>query len=119
MQHFLTETFPLLLFGFGGIVFMMFVKINDLNKKPENDSLTFKQTMEKFFKKEWASYGASATLVLITAFAHDEWIVWFAPGGKLGKLVEVPLGIKLGMVLWGAIGHYLLYKFWLGKLEKQ
>jgi hypothetical protein len=119
MSHLISETLPLIGFGLAGILFMVFTKINDLNKKPENDLLSFNQVMSKFFRKEWAAYGASVTLVFITAFSHDEWITIFAPDGKLGKIVEVPFGVKLGMVFWGAVGHYVLYKFWLGKMEKQ
>lgn len=119
MSHFLTETLPLIGFGSLGILFMVFSKINDLNKKPENELLTFNQTMNKFFKKEWAAYGASFTTVLIASMTHDEWLVWFSPEGKLGKLSEVPIGVKLGMVCFGMIGHYILYKFVLGKLDKQ
>ena len=118
MNHFIQETLPLILFGLSGILFMVFTKINDLNHKPENDALTFKQTMKKFFRKEWASYGASVTLVFIASCTHDEWMVWFTTG-KLSKIVEVPLGVKLAMVAFGMVGHYLLYKFWLGKLDKQ
>lgn len=120
MSHFITETVPLIGFGSLGILFMVFSKINDLNKKPENDALTFNQTMSKFFKKEWAAYGASFTTVLIAAFTYDEWLQWFDPeDGKLSKLAEVPIGVKLGMVLFGMVGHYLIYKFVLGKLDKQ
>lgn len=118
MSHFIHETLPLIEFGVGGIALMMFSKINDLNHKPENDLLTFGQTMNKFFKKEWASYFASITLVIIAAATHDEWIVWFRPGGKLENVTEVPLGVKLCMTLFGMIGHYILYKFLLGKLDK-
>lgn len=118
MQHFIKETLPLILFGLSGIVFMIFTKVNDLNHKPENDALNFRQTLKKFFRKEWASYGASVTLVFIAAFSHDEWLLWFTTG-KLSTIIEVPLGIKLAMACFGAMGHYLLYKFWLGKLDKQ
>lgn len=118
MSHFLNETAPLFGYGFLGIVFMIFSKVNDLNKKPENDALDFWGVMSKFFKKEWAAYGASLTIVLIASLTHDEWIVWFSADGKLGQLVEVPLGAKLGMVLYGMVGHYFLYKYWLGKMDK-
>jgi len=119
MSHFITETLPLVGFGCLGILFMVFSKINDINKKPENDQWTFNQTMKYFFRKEWASYGASITTVFIAAFTHDEWLVWFSPDGKLSTLAEVPIGVKLGMVVFGMVGHYLLYKFVLGKLDKR
>jgi hypothetical protein len=119
MSHFIQETLPLLLFGLAGVFLMVFVKINDLNHLPENDLLTWRQTVSKFFRKEWASYGVSITIVCITSFSHEEWILWFKDGGKLASIVDVPLGAKLAMSLFGAVGHYLLYKFWLGKLDKK
>ena len=119
MNHFFTETLPLITYGLLGILFMVFAKINDLNHKPENDKLNFGQTMSKFFNKEWASYGASVTLIVIASLTHEEWLVWFSPDGKLGRFAEVPIGVKLGMVMFGMIGHYLLYKFVLGKLDKK
>jgi hypothetical protein len=118
MNHFLNETLPLLLFGCGGILIMILAKINDLNHKPESDGLNFWDVLRKFFAKEWASYAASFVVVLVTASSHDEWLQWFAPDGKLSKLAEVPLGIKLGMVMFGMVGHWLLYKFVLGKMDK-
>ena len=111
MHHFISETLPLVGYGLLGIFFMVFSKINDLNHRPENDLLTFKQTMYKFFRKEWASYGASIILVLIASLTHDEWLVWFSPEGKLGKLAEVPIGIKIGMVVFGMVGHFVIYKY--------
>ncbi len=118
-SHFISETLPLFGFGCLGILFMVFSKINDLNHKPENDNLNFWGTTAKFFRREWAAYGASLTLILLASFTHDEWLVWFSPEGKIGKIVEVPLGVKLGMALFGMVGHYFLYKFWLGKMDKQ
>lgn len=117
MNHFVTETLPLITFGLAGILLIIFSKINDLNHKPENDALSFGQTMQKFFRKEWASYAASITLVCIAASSHDEWIGWFTTG-KLSNVVEVPLGVKLCMTLFGMVGHYAIYKFLLGKLDK-
>ncbi len=119
MNNFVTETLPLIFFGISGIVFMVFTKINDLNHKPENDALNFSQTMNLFFRKEWASYAASVTVVLIASLTHDEWLQWFAPDGKLAAVASVPIGVKLGMVMFGMVGHYLLYKFVLGKLDKK
>lgn len=117
MNHFIAETLPLFGFGIAGILLMMFTKINDLNHKPENDLLSFSQTMKQFFRKEWASYGASVTLVGIASFTHDEWLVWFT-SGKASAVIDVPLGVKLAMAFFGMAGHYFLYKFWLGKLDK-
>jgi hypothetical protein len=119
MSHFLTETLPLIGFGSLGILFMVFSKVNDLNHKPENDLIDFKQVMRKFLTKEWAAYGASFTTVLIASMTHDEWLIWFSPDGKLSKLAEVPIGVKLGMVAFGMVGHWVLYKFVLGKLDKK
>jgi hypothetical protein len=119
MHHFATETLPLIAFGILGIMVMIFVKINDLNHKPENDLLNFNDVLRKFFRKEWASYAVSITIVIIASFTHDEWMVWFKEGGKLNSIVDVPLGVKLCMALFGAVGHHLMYKFWLGKLDKQ
>lgn len=118
MSHFITETLPLIGFGSLGILFMIFSKVNDINKKPENDLFNFKQILAIFFKREWAAYGASFTTVVIAAMTHDEWLIWFSPEGKLSKLSEVPIGVKLGMVCFGMVGHYILYKFILGKLDK-
>lgn len=118
MNHFVESTLPLIGFGLAGILLMVFSKINDLNHRPENDLLSFNQVLSKFFRKEWASYGASVTMVCIAAFSHDEWIKWFVKGGKLESVVEVPLGVKLCMTLFGMVGHYFLYKFLLGKLDK-
>lgn len=119
MNHFLTDTLPLIGFGLGGIILMMFIKINDLNQKPENNDKNFADVMRLFFRREWAAYGASVTLVVLTSLTHEEWLPWFADGGKLSGLVEnVPLGAKVGMIMWGMMGHYLLYKFWLGKMDK-
>lgn len=117
MSHFVSETLPLISFGLAGILLIIFKKINDLNKKPENDLLTFSQTMQKFFRKEWASYGMSITLILICAFTHDEWIRWFEAGGKLEQVAEVPLGVKLCMTMFGFSSQYICY-FILGKLDK-
>lgn len=118
MNHFITETLPLVGFGMLGIIFMVFSKVNDLNQQPENDALNYKQVLYKFFRKEWASYGASVTLVFMASLTHDEWLTWFSPEGKLSKLVEVPIGVKIGMTLFGMVGHYFIYKFWLGKMGK-
>jgi hypothetical protein len=118
MSNFISETLPLIGFGSLGILFMVFSKVNDLNNKPENDGLNFKNVLSKFFKKEWAAYGASFTTVLIAAFTHEEWLVWFQPEGKLSSLATVPVGVKIGMVLFGMVGHYLIYKFVLGKMDK-
>ena len=92
MSQFAASTLPLILFGLAGILFMVFSKVNDLNHKPENEFLTWRQVLSKFFRKEWAAYGASITLVCIGAASHDEWIGWFKEGGKLENVVEVPLG---------------------------
>lgn len=117
-HHFLSETLPLIVFGLAGIMVMILVKINDINHRPETDNLNYGDVLKIFFKKEWASYAVSILLVLITAYTHDEWIIWFT-SGKLSSVVgDVPIGVKLAMVLWGMIGHYLLYKYVLGKLEK-
>lgn len=116
MNHFIHQTLPLIEFGLGGILLMILVKVNDLNHLPENDLLTWRQVISKFFRKEWASYFASITLVVISACSHDEWLIWFT-SGKLSELTSgIPLGVKLAMTLWGMIGHYLLYK-WLSKFK--
>lgn len=118
MNHFINDTLPLILFGLSGILIMVLVKINDLNHKPETDGKSFSQVMSLFFKKEWASYCASLVIVLLTSFSHDEWLKWFEDGGKLASVAYVPIGVKLGMAGFGMLGHYFLYKFVLGKLDK-
>lgn len=105
-MHFITETLPLIGFGALGILLSMFIKINDINKA--NDNYTFNQVIGMFFHKEWASYGASFTVVLIAAFTHDEWL----------KNDQFMGYVKLSAVAFGFLGQHLLYKFWLGKMEK-
>jgi len=114
MSHFLVETLPLFGFGFLGVLGMAFVKMRDINDM--NEDYTFKITFNKFMQREWPSYGLSLVIILLTSLTHEEWIVWFAPDGKLGKITEVPIGVKLGMAAWGALGQYFIYKKW-GKMK--
>lgn len=114
MNHFLTETLPLFGYGFLGVMIMALVKMNDINKM--NDQYTFKIVVNKFLSREWPSYSLSLVIVLVTCLTHDEWIVWFQDGGKLANVADVPLGVKLAMVLWGIVGQYFLYKV-LGKMK--
>ena len=119
MTHFFSDTLPLIGFGLSGILIMILTKINDLNHKPENNDKNFKDIMSQFFKKEWAAYGASVTVVVLASLTHDEWLPMFSEGGKLSGFIEnVPIGVKVGMIFFGMVGHYFLYKFWLGKMDK-
>ncbi len=114
MHHFLTETLPLFGFGILGILIITFVKMNDINQM--NDNYTFKIVVTKFLSREWPSYCLSILIVFVTCLTHDEWLQWFADGGPLQKVAEVPIGVKLAMVLWGIAGQYFLYKV-LGKMK--
>lgn len=113
MSHFITDTLPMIGFGIAGILVMAFIKMNDINNR--NESYTFGIVWNLFLRREWPSYGLSIIVVFITAFTHDEWIVWFT-GEKIK--IDVPIGVKLGMVVWGAFGQYLIYKRF-GKMAKQ
>lgn len=114
MSHFLTETLPLFGFGFLGVLIMALVKMNDINKM--NDQYTFKIVVNKFLSREWPSYVLSIVIVFATCTTHEEWLVWFKDGGALSKVAEVPIGVKLAMILWGVVGQYFLYKM-LGKMK--
>lgn len=114
MHHLLNETLPLFGFGFLGVLIMAVVKMNDINKM--NDHYTFKIVINKFLSREWPSYLLSILIVFVTCLTHDEWISWFEDGGSLSKVAEVPIGVKLAMVLWGISGQYFLYKI-LGKMK--
>jgi hypothetical protein len=116
MNHFITDTLPLIVFGLTGVMITILIKINELNHRPENDAVTFQQILRKFFHREWAAYGTSVLVVLATAFSHDEWLVWFSTGGRLN--IGVPIGIKIAMIAWGMLGQWLLYKFVFGKIDK-
>lgn len=99
---------PLFGFGFGGILIMAFVKMNDINNLC--DDYTFKDSFGKFIGREWPSYGLAIVIVFLSALSHEEWLPWFQGDGKLAKLAEVPLGVKLSMTGWGALGQYFIYK---------
>jgi hypothetical protein len=114
MHHFIAETLPLFGFGILGICIMALVKMNDINNM--NDNYTFKIVTAKFLSREWPSYALSILIVLVTCLTHDEWLSAFADGGPLAKIAEVPIGVKLAMVLWGIAGQYFLYKL-LGKMK--
>lgn len=114
MSHFLIETLALFGFGFLGVLIMAFVKMKDINDM--NDEYTFSITFNKFIGREWPSYGLSIVIILATCLTHEEWLVWFEPGGALGKLSEAPIGVKIGMIGWGALGQYFIYKKW-GKMK--
>ena len=117
MNHFIAETLPLFGFGLAGILIMLFTKINDLNHKLENEALSFNQTMTKFFRREWASYCVSLLIVGAASCSHDEWLPLLT-SGKASAIIDVTLGVKMGMLFFGMMGHYFLYKFFLGKLDK-
>ena len=114
MSHFLIETLPLFGFGFSGVLIMAFIKMNDINNR--NESYTFKIVFHKFMSREWPSYGLSILVVLIASLTHDEWLKWFTTG-KLKDIIEVPVGVKIAMILFGIVGQYFIYKKF-GKLAK-
>lgn len=114
MSHFLTETLPLFGFGFLGILIMAFVKMKDINDMVED--YTFSIVFNKFIQREWPSYGLALVVIIATSLTHDEWLTWFTDGGALSKFAEVPIGVKIGMIGWGCLGQYFIFKKW-GKMK--
>ena len=113
MHSHLAHSLPLFGFGLFGVLIMAFVKMNDINKLSDNH--TFRFVFNKFWQREWPSYGLSIIIIGATALTHEEWVGYFTSTVK--EKFGMPLGVNLSMISWGFIGQYVVYKI-LGKMTK-
>jgi hypothetical protein len=105
--------------GLLGIFLAMFFKMQDITNANEN--LNFKQVAALFFKKCWASYGASITTVLIYAITHENWATLFTGENESAShsLISRLIGMVMLMgVFIGFLAQYGAYRFLLPKIDK-
>jgi len=103
--------------GLLGVFLAMFFKMQDITNANEN--LDFKQVAGLFFKKCWASYGASITTVLLYAITRDNWIELFVKPSESQSMISKILGMVMLMgALVGFLAQYGAYRFLLPKVDK-
>jgi hypothetical protein len=103
--------------GLLGVFLAMFFKMQDITNANEN--LDFKQVASLFFKKCWASYGASITTVLLYAITRDNWIELFVKPSESQSMISKILGMVMLMgALVGFLAQYGAYRFLLPKVDK-
>ena len=103
--------------GLLGVFLAMFFKMQDITNANEN--LDFKQVAALFFKKCWASYGASITTVLLYAITRNNWIELFVKPSESHSIVDKILGmVTLMGAAVGFLAQYGAYRFLLPKVDK-
>lgn len=103
--------------GLLGVFLAMFFKMQDITNANEN--LDFKQVSYLFFKKCWASYGASVTTVLLYAITRNNWIELFVKPEESDSILNKVLGMVMLMgALVGFLAQYGAYRFLLPKVDK-
>lgn len=103
--------------GLLGVFLAMFFKMQDITNA--NDNLNLKQVAALFFRKCWASYGASITTVLLYAITHENWIELFTGEKESHSIVTKIMGMVMLMgALVGFLAQYGAYRYLLPKVDK-
>lgn len=102
--------------GMLGISFVMFIKMQEICDA--NDNLNMRQVATLFFKKCWASYGASFTVVVFYAITYENWIKLFTdvknPTSTMSQVMSMIMLVSGGI---GALVQYGAYKILLKRLD--
>jgi len=102
--------------GMLGISFVMFIKMQEICDA--NDKLNMGQVVGLFFKKCWASYGASLTAVIFYSITHNNWVSLLTdsknPTSTTSKVMTMT--ILMGALV-GALVQYGAYRILLKRLD--
>jgi hypothetical protein len=116
MHNELSEIVGIIGCGGLGISAAMFLKMQDITNA--NDNLNFKQVAALYFKKAWASYGASLTVVVLYSVTHENWIEIFTGEKDSHSIVQKITGMVMIMgALVGFVMQYGYYRFFLKKAD--
>jgi hypothetical protein len=101
---------------FAGVLTNVLARINGINQKSPDDVLWW-VILQKFFKKEWASYGSSLIFTGIIAFSF-QYIKQFdnSSNAEISKYAKwIPLAVP-AFYFFGVLNQWLFYKA-LGRIQ--